>query len=129
MLKGKGGGCDGRAKAQAAATGALELPHVRGQGQQRRVPDCDGAGTAERSNPMSEVGGGGGRPRGVTPGQRSGVAAGRRYPTPLSPRPGVVCGRSYPTPPRLRSGAVAGRTNPTRWLHAGTGGPRGAIPC
>ena len=41
-------------------TGVLELPHVRGQGQQRRVPDCDGAGTAERSNPMSEVGGVGG---------------------------------------------------------------------
>ena len=77
-----------RAKAQAAATGALsvakrshpmsevraeagrtpcpkgggqeELPHVRGQGQRPRVPDCDGAGTAERSYPVSKVGGGGG---------------------------------------------------------------------
>ena len=35
--------------------GQEELPHVRGQGQQRRVPDCDGAGTAERSYPASEV--------------------------------------------------------------------------
>ena len=25
-----------------------ELPHVRGQGQRPRVPDCDGAGTAEK---------------------------------------------------------------------------------
>ena len=30
-------------------------PHVRGQGQQPRVPGCDGAGTAERSYPTSEV--------------------------------------------------------------------------
>ena len=35
--------------------GQEELPHVGGQGQQRRVPDCDGAGTAERSYPASEV--------------------------------------------------------------------------
>ena len=33
------------------------LPHVRSQGQQPRVPDCDGAGTAERSYPTSKVGG------------------------------------------------------------------------
>ena len=26
-----------------------ELPHVHGQGQWLRVPDCDGTGTAERS--------------------------------------------------------------------------------
>ena len=32
-----------------------ELPHVRGQGQQRRVPGCDGAGTAKRSYPASEA--------------------------------------------------------------------------
>ena len=29
------------------------------RGKQPRVPDCDGAGTAERSYPMSEVRGGG----------------------------------------------------------------------
>ena len=32
-----------------------ELPHVRGQGQRPRVPDRDGAETAERSYPASEV--------------------------------------------------------------------------
>ena len=36
--------------------GQEELPHVRGQGQQPRVPGCDGAGTAERSFPTSKVG-------------------------------------------------------------------------
>ena len=37
-----------------------ELPHAQGQGQRPRVPACDGAGTAERSYPASEVGGEGG---------------------------------------------------------------------
>ena len=36
-----------------------ELPHVRRQGQRPRVPGCNGAGTAERSYPASEVSGGG----------------------------------------------------------------------
>ena len=49
---GGAGGCDGRAK-----RGREEPPHVRGQGQRPRVPDCDGTGTAERSYPASEVGG------------------------------------------------------------------------
>ena len=44
--------------------GQDELPHVRGQGQQLRVPGCYGAGTAEKSYPSP----------------RSGVAAERRYP-------------------------------------------------
>ena len=35
-----------------------ELPHVRGQGQQLRVPGWDGTGMAERSYPTSEVRGG-----------------------------------------------------------------------
>ena len=39
--------------------GQEELPHVRGQGQWPRVPDCNGAGTAERSYPASEARGGG----------------------------------------------------------------------
>ena len=34
------------------------LPHFRGQGKLPRVPYCDCAGTAERSDPASEVGGG-----------------------------------------------------------------------
>ena len=37
----------------------VRLPHVGGQGWWPRVPDCDGAGLAERSYPMPEVRGGG----------------------------------------------------------------------
>ena len=44
--------------------GQEELTHVRGQGQQPRVPGCDGTGTAERSYPSP----------------RSGAAAERIYP-------------------------------------------------
>ena len=36
-----------------------ELPYVGGQGQQPRVPGCDGAGTAERGYLVSEARGGG----------------------------------------------------------------------
>ena len=35
--------------------GQEELPYVRGQGQWRRVPSCDGAGTVERTYPTSEA--------------------------------------------------------------------------
>ena len=38
------------------------------------------------------------RPRGATPRPRSGVAAGRSYPTPPSPRPGAMAGRSSSMP-------------------------------
>ena len=34
--------------------GQEELPHVRGQGLWLRVPGCDGARAAERSNPTSK---------------------------------------------------------------------------
>ena len=34
-------------------------PHVGSEGQQRRVPGCEGAGIAERSYPASEVRGSG----------------------------------------------------------------------
>ena len=118
------------AKAQAAATGALkrrrprgatphtrsgaeagrtpcpkgggqeELPNVRGQGQQPRVPDCNSAGTAERRYPTSEV-----------------RACGREeIPNAPSPRPGTAAGRSNRRP-EVRGGG--GRTNPTSkelWL-------------
>ena len=36
--------------------GREELPHVRGQGQQPRVPGCDGAGMAEKSYPSPRLG-------------------------------------------------------------------------
>ena len=78
--------------------GPEELPHVRGQGQQPRVPGCNGAGTAEKSYP---------RPR-------SGAAAGRNYPTPHTGGQGWRPGGPTPRP---RSGGCAD-----------AGGPRGAIP-
>ena len=70
-----------------------ELPHVRGQGQQPGVPGCDGAGMAERSYPVSKVGGHGweeihcvrgqGRqPGGATPNPRLGAATETSSPTP-----------------------------------------------
>ena len=76
--------------------GQEELPHVRGQGQWPRVPDCDGAGTAERSYPVSKVRGE--EPIGATPSPRSGAA--RRGVTPR-PGSGVAAGRSYPTRPYI----------------------------
>ena len=95
--------CMRAAATQRTKRGQEELPHVRGQGQQPRVPGCDGTGTPEksfpslksgavagRSYPMSEVSGGweetchirgyGRQPRGAI----------------LHPRPGAVPERSYP---------------------------------
>ena len=136
--------------------GQEELPHVRGQGQQPRVPDYDGAGTAERSYPASEVRGGDKRSY-----PASEVRGGneRSYPTPEargsdersypaskvrgggweeiphapSPRPGAAGRRRYPTHLSLRPRAAAGRSNcttPRPRSHSCTdaGGPRGAIP-
>ena len=74
-LKLSAGSCDWRTKrsqeelrprpgAEARRTpcpkggGQEELPHVRDQGQRPTVPGCDGAGTAERSNPAPEARGG-----------------------------------------------------------------------
>ena len=95
-----------------------KLPHVRGQGQWPRVPGCDGAGTAERSYPASQVRGGSleelphvqgqWRPGGATPRPRSGMAAGSRDPriqgqgrpgeATSRPRPEAVTLRSHPEP-------------------------------
>ena len=93
--------------------GQEELPHVGGQGQQRRVPDCDGAGTAERSYPASEVRRGG---REEIPSLR--VRGGGQEELPHAPTPEAraAAGRSNLRP---RPGAVARRTNPTSkepWL-------------
>ena len=100
-------------------SGQEELPHVRGQGQQPRVPCCDGAGMAERSYPTSEVRGGGreelphiqgqGRhPRGATPPPRSGGregTGGSRGATPCS-RSGGAAVRRYPSS-KVRSSGCA----------------------
>ena len=61
--------------------GQKELPHVQGKGQRPRVPGCDGAGTAERSYPVSEVRGGG-----------------REELLHVRPTPGAAAERTYPTP-------------------------------
>ena len=81
--------------------GQEELPHVRGQGQRPRVPDCDGAGMAERSYPTSEVGGrGGGRERYPASEVRGGDE--RSYPT------SEARGRGREDQPHVQ-GAVAAR--------------------
>ena len=41
------------------STVALELPRVRGQGRQPRVPGCDSTGAAERSYPTPKARGSG----------------------------------------------------------------------
>ena len=88
-----------------------ELPHVRGQGQQPRVPGCDGTEKAEKSYPSP----------------RSGAAPGRSYPKnevrgggqddlPHSRGQGQRTGGATL---RLRPGVVVGKTNPTskkQWL-------------
>ena len=42
-------------QALGRAGGQEKLPHIQGQGQRLRMAGCDGAGTAERSYPTSEV--------------------------------------------------------------------------
>ena len=76
------------------------------------MPDCDSAGTAERSYPTSEVGGWwwGVAERRYPVFE---VRGRRRHPTPLSPRPGAAGGRSYPTP-EARSGGW--EDQPHTWL-------------
>ena len=138
----------GHAKAQAAATGAPtprreELPHVQGQGQkpggphaegqrwrgvtprlrsgQRpRVPDCDGAGMAERSYPTSEVRGSG---REEIPSVRG---QGQRPRVPDCDGAGTA-ERSYPTS-EVRGGEGGGREELPRVRRQGWQ-PEGAAPC
>ena len=74
--------------------GQEELPRVRGQGGRPR-----GDTQSQRSGVAM---------RGVTPCPRSGAVAGRSYPTPLSQRPGAAARRSYPTPPRRGQGQWPG---------------------
>ena len=97
--------------------GGQELPHVRGQGQRLGVPDCDGAGTAERSYPTSEVSGGSsasevrGSDQKSYPTSEVRVGNERSYPASEvrgsgreelphapSPRPRAAAGRSSPMP-------------------------------
>ena len=92
--------------------GQEELPHVRGHGQWPRVPGCNGAGTAERSYPVSEVRGGGRQELSRVRGQ------------------GQQLGGATPCPNARGQGRRPG--GPTRRPRSrgcvGAGGPRGAIP-
>ena len=65
--------------------GQEELPHIRGREQRPRVPDCDGAGTAERSYPTSEVREGGQEELPHVPTPKARAAAGRSNPMSKEP--------------------------------------------
>ena len=73
-----------------------ELPHVRAQRRQPRVPGCDHTGAVERSYPTSEVRGGGREELPAARGQG-------RWPAGATPRP--------------RSGGCAGKGGPEELLH------------
>ena len=111
-----------------------EFPHIRRQGQQPSVPDWDGAGTAERSYPTSEVRGAaerrypasevrGSDERSYPTSEVSGVDE-RSYPASEvrghreeiphapSPRPGAAGGRSYPIPQTRGQGQQVGGATP-----------------
>ena len=101
-----------------------ELPHVGGEGQQPRIPDCDGAGMAERSYPASEV-----------------RACGwEELPHTTKPEAREDCQEELPhapTPEARGSGREEQHTPEARscdersYLElgsSGAGGPRGAIP-
>ena len=135
-------GCD-----RHTERGQEELPHVRGQGQQPRVPGCDGTGMTERSYPTSEVRGCNQEelPHAPTPEARGGsreevphastheARGGGQGKLPHAPT-SQARGGSWEELPHTRGqgwrlggatlhprpGAAAGRTNPTskeRWLH------------
>ena len=81
-----------------------ELPHVRGQRQQLRVPDCDSSGTTERSYSASEVRGAAERRY-----PKSEVRGGGQEEIPHAPTPEARgCGREKlphaPTPEARGSG-------------------------
>ena len=105
-------GAEARRTSCPKGGGQEELPHVRGQGQRLRVPDCDGAGTAERSYPASEVRGGGWEelPHAPKPEAKGGSGEEQPHDRGQGRWPGG------PTPRPRSPGCV------------GAGQPRGAIP-
>ena len=99
--------------------GREELPHIRRQGQQPRVPGCNSAGMAKMSYPASKVRGGGQEelphaqgqgqwPKGATPCPRSGGCAGAGGPKGATPRSrsGGASVRRYPLS-KVRSSSCA----------------------
>ena len=109
--------------------GQEESPHVGGQGQRPRVPDCDGAGMAERSYPASEVGGGGSREE--LPHAPKPEARGSGWEElPHAPMP-KARGRGREEKPHARGKGwwpVGPTPRPRSHGCGGAGGPRGAIP-
>ena len=117
-----------------------ELPHVGGEGQQPRIPDCDGAGTAERSYPASEVRGCGREELPHTP--KPEARGGGREELPHTTKPkaredGQEELPHAPTPEARGSGQEEQHMPEARscdersYLEpgsSGAGGPRGAIP-
>ena len=102
--------------------GQKELPHIWGQGQRPRMPDCDGAGIAERSYPTYEVRGAAERRY-----TASEVRGGRWEELLHAPTP-KARGSSWEEQPHARGqGRWLGGPTPHRGC-TGTGGPRGAIP-
>ena len=131
----------GHAERLHFCTSQEELPYVQGQGQRPRVPDCDGAGKAEKSYPTSEVRGaadrrypasevrGGGReelPNAPTPKARGDG----QEELPHAPMPEVKGGGQEEQPHARGQGRWLGGPTPRPRSHGctGTGGPRGAIP-
>ena len=84
-----------------------DLPHVRGHGQQRRVPGCNSAGMAEKSYPI---------PRSVAAAERSHPASEVRgdHREDLPPRPHAGGQGRWPegSTPRPRSRGCAGAGGP-----------------
>ena len=117
-----------------------ELPHVRGQVQRPRVPDCHGAGMAKRSYPVSEVRRGsqrrypasevrGGDKRSYPASEVRGHGR-EEIPHSPSPRPGAAGRRSYLTPPPQGQGRRLGGPTPRPRSPGcrGVGGPRQPTP-
>ena len=89
-------------------------------GGRRKHPTSEASGSGQEE--LSQVRGLG-RPGEATWHLRPGAVTLRSHP---SPRPVSAAGRIHPCP---RPGQAAGKSNPRRGGCAGTGGPRGAIPC
>ena len=108
--------------------GQEELPHIRGQGQRPRVPDCNGAGTAERSYPASEVRGG--RREEIPHAPKPEARGDGREELPNAPMPEARGSGQEEQPHAQGQGRWPGRPIPRPRSHGcvGAGGPRGAIP-
>ena len=85
--------------ALSAAERSYPTSKVRGSGREFQAVTAQ-----ERPRRATQVQGQGRRPRGDTLQTRSGVVAGRSYPTPPGPRPEAVARRSYPRPEARGSG-------------------------